>query len=102
MQTAAYGGDGFAGHPGEGWQMRVPVPAGERASHRAPLSRRKARLSGHKVKFSRRKTGRLTVAAGVIASALAGTAMVGAPPASASATETVIVTSTGLLSPVTA
>ena len=49
-----------------------------------------------------RSKGRLAAAAILVAGALAGTTMVGVPAASASSTETVIVTSTGLLSPVSA
>ncbi len=49
-----------------------------------------------------RSKGRLAAAAILVATALAGTTMVGVPAASASSTETVIVTSTGLLSPVAA
>lgn len=48
------------------------------------------------------RKGRLAVTAAGLAGALAATSVVAAPPASASATETVIVTSTGLLSPVSA
>jgi serine protease AprX len=49
-----------------------------------------------------RKKGLLAGVAGLVTAALAGTAMVGVPAASASTTETVIVTATGLLSPVVA
>jgi serine protease AprX len=52
--------------------------------------------------FIWRRKGLITGLAGLIASALVGTTIVGAPAASASSTETVIVTATGLLSPVTA
>ncbi len=48
------------------------------------------------------RKGRLAVTAAGLAGALAATSVVAAPPASASATETVIVTSSGLLSPVSA
>jgi serine protease AprX len=49
-----------------------------------------------------RKKGLLAALAGLVAAATAGTTMVGVPAASASATSTVIVTTSGLLSPVTA
>jgi serine protease AprX len=52
--------------------------------------------------FIWRKKGLLTGLAGLITSALVGTMIVGTPAASASSTETVIVTASGLLSPVTA
>jgi serine protease AprX len=48
------------------------------------------------------RKGRLAVTAAGLAGALAATSVAAAPPASASATETVIVTSSGLLSPVSA
>ncbi len=51
---------------------------------------------------ARRKNSRIAAAAGVLAAALAGTTMTGVPAASASPGETVIVTTTGLLNPVTA
>ena len=51
---------------------------------------------------ARRKNSRIAAAAGVLAAALAATAMTGVPAASASPEETVIVTTTGLLNPVTA
>src|SRR5712691_8587270 len=47
-----------------------------------------------------RKKGRIATAGAVVAAVLAGTSMAGVPAASASSMETVIVTSTGLLSPV--
>ena len=49
-----------------------------------------------------RKKGRIAVAGAAVVAALAGTSMAGVPAASASQSETVIVTSTGLLSPVLA
>jgi serine protease AprX len=49
-----------------------------------------------------RKKGLLAGVAGLVTAALAGTTMVGVPAASASTTETVIVTASGLLSPVVA
>lgn len=49
-----------------------------------------------------RNKGRLAAAAALVTTALASTAIVGVPAASASSTETVIVTSSGLLSPVVA
>ena len=50
----------------------------------------------------RRKKGRIAAAAAILAATLAGTSLAGVPAASASPGETVIVTSSGLLSPVTA
>ena len=50
----------------------------------------------------RRKKGRIAATAAILAATLAGTSLAGAPAASASPQETVIVTATGLLSPVTA
>ncbi|HTZ27576.1 MAG TPA: S8 family peptidase [Streptosporangiaceae bacterium] len=52
--------------------------------------------------FIWRRRGLITGLAGLVTSALVGTTIVGAPAASASSTETVIVTASGLLSPVTA
>jgi serine protease AprX len=52
--------------------------------------------------FIWRRKGLITGLAGLVASALVGTTIVGAPAASASSNETVIVTASGLLSPVTA
>jgi serine protease AprX len=49
-----------------------------------------------------RKKGLLAGLASLVTATLIGTALVGAPAASASSTETVIVTASGLLSPVTA
>jgi serine protease AprX len=68
--------------------MRLAEPPGGRARHGA--------------RFARRARGRLAALAGLVTVALAGTVMAGAPSASASTSETVIVTSSGLLSPVTA
>ena len=50
----------------------------------------------------RRKKGRIAATAAILAATLAGASLAGAPAASASPGETVIVTSSGLLSPVTA
>jgi serine protease AprX len=58
--------------------------------------------TGRGTSLATRNKGRLAAAAILAAAALAGTTMVGVPAASASSTETVIVTSTGLLSPVAA
>ena len=68
--------------------MRLAGPAGTR--------------TGRGTSLAARTRGRLAAVAILVATALAGTTMVGAPAASASSTETVIVTSTGLLSPVAA
>ena len=68
--------------------MRLAGPAGTR--------------TGRGTSLAARNRGRLAAAAILVATALAGTTMVDAPAASASSTETVIVTSTGLLSPVAA
>ena len=51
---------------------------------------------------ARRKKGRIAATAAILAATLAGTSLAGAPAASASPGETVIVTSAGLLNPVTA
>ena len=50
----------------------------------------------------RQKKGRTAATAAILAATLAGTSLAGAPAASASLEDTVIVTATGLLSPVTA
>lgn len=55
-----------------------------------------------RARLARRKKGRIAGAAAAIAAALVGTSMAGAPAASASSDETVIVTATGLTSPATA
>jgi serine protease AprX len=52
--------------------------------------------------FIWRRKGLITGLAGLVTSALVGTTIVGVPAASASSTENVIVTASGLLSPVTA
>jgi serine protease AprX len=52
--------------------------------------------------FIWRRKGLITSLAGLVTAALVGTTLVGVPAASASSTETVIVTASGLLSPVTA
>jgi serine protease AprX len=62
---------------------------------------RRVNSSGASVSYWNRRIrhkGRITVASTALAAALAGTSMAGVPAASASTTETVIVTSTGLLS----
>ena len=51
---------------------------------------------------ARQKKGRMAATAAILAATLAGTSLAGAPAASASLEDTVIVTATGLLSPVTA
>jgi serine protease AprX len=64
-----------------------------------------AHSSGASVSYGNRRIrhkGRIAVVSTALAVALAGTSMAGVPAASASATETVIVTSTGLLSAATA
>jgi serine protease AprX len=66
--------------------MRHSSLAGIRAGRRAPFGSR----------------GRFAAAGAVALVAVGGTAVIAAPPASASTNETVIVTSSGLLSPVTA
>ena len=57
---------------------------------------------GHRTRLVRLKKGRITAAGAAVAAALACTSIAGVPVASASLSETVIVTATGLLSPVTA
>ncbi len=57
---------------------------------------------GNRMRLGWRKKRRFAAAGAALAAALAGTSLAAAPPASASLTETVIVTSTGLLAPVTA
>ena len=57
---------------------------------------------GHRARFIGRRKGRIATAGAVLAIALAGTSMAGVPAASASSSETVIVTANGLLSPVLA
>jgi serine protease AprX len=58
--------------------------------------------AGNRARRIRRHTGRAAVAVAAVAAALAGTSLADAPAASASTDETVIVSATGLLSPVTA
>jgi serine protease AprX len=58
--------------------------------------------TGSRARFGRRRVVRLGVAAATVLCASAGTLTAGVPSASASTTETVIVTSSGLLSPVSA
>ena len=57
---------------------------------------------GRRARSVWRRKARLAAAAAVVAGALAGTSVVAAPGASANSSETVIVSSTGLLSPVSA
>ncbi len=57
---------------------------------------------GNRTRLVRWKKGRMAAAGAAVVAALAGTSMAGVPAASASLTETVIVTSTGLLSPAAA
>ncbi|MGE5289049.1 MAG: hypothetical protein ACM3ML_17995, partial [Micromonosporaceae bacterium] len=56
----------------------------------------------YRTRFAWCKKGRIAAAAAAIVAALAGTSMAGVPAASASLSETVIVTSNGLLSPAAA
>jgi serine protease AprX len=57
---------------------------------------------GYRARLSWRNKGRIAAAGAAVVAALAGTSMAGVPAASASPSETVIVTSTGLLSPAAA
>jgi serine protease AprX len=57
---------------------------------------------GRRARSIRWQKGRAVVAGAAVAATLAGTSIAGAPAASAAQSETVIVTATGLLSPVTA
>jgi serine protease AprX len=57
---------------------------------------------GYRTRLVWWKKGRIAAAGAAVVAALAGTSTVGVPAASASLSETVIVTSTGLLSPVVA
>jgi serine protease AprX len=57
---------------------------------------------GYRTRLGWRKKGRIAAGAAAIVVALAGTSMSGVPAASASLSETVIVTATGLLSPAAA
>jgi serine protease AprX len=57
---------------------------------------------GYWARLARRKKGRVAVTGAVMAAALAGASIAGVPTASASLSETVIVTADGLLSPVNA
>ena len=57
---------------------------------------------GHRITRGRWKKGRIAAASAMVLAVLAGTSAAGVPAASASQSETVIVTSTGLLSPVLA
>jgi serine protease AprX len=56
--------------------------------------------AGYWIRFAGRRRGRIAVAGAAAAIALAGTSIAGVPAASASVSETVIVTGSGLLSPV--
>jgi serine protease AprX len=58
--------------------------------------------AGYRTRLAGWKKGRIARAGAVVAIALAGTSIAGVPPASASGSEMVIVTSNGLLSPVLA
>jgi serine protease AprX len=58
--------------------------------------------AGYRTRPGRWKKGRIAAAGAVVAAALASQLMTGVPAASASPSETVIVTATGLLSPVAA
>ena len=58
--------------------------------------------AGYLTRLLGRRTGRIAAAAATVAIALTGTSMAAVPPASASVSETVIVTADGLLSPVLA
>jgi serine protease AprX len=57
---------------------------------------------GYRTRLAGWKKGRIAAAGAAVVATLAGTSVAGVPPASASVSETVIVTSTGLLSPVDA
>ena len=57
---------------------------------------------GYRTRFAWWKRGRIAAAGAAVVVALAGTSMAGVPAASASLSETVIVTATGLLSPAVA
>jgi serine protease AprX len=58
--------------------------------------------AGCRTRFARRKKRRVAAASAAMVTALAGMSLAGTPAASASPNETVIVTATGLLSPVAA
>ena len=78
-----------------GWRGRAggaPVGAGRASWVPGPGPAQRAR----------RRKGRIAAAAAALAAALAATSATGVPAASASPMDTVIVTATGLLSPVTA
>ena len=53
--------------------------------------------AGYRLRLACRKNGRIAAAGAAVVAALAGTSMVGVPAASASPSETVIVTADGLL-----
>ena len=98
------------------------APAGARRSHRAglparsssgssnlkggdfrmPNARSLAAAVGCRARLAGRKKRRIAVAGAAIVAALAGSPMAGVPEASASTSETVIVTATGLLAPAAA
>jgi len=59
-------------------------------------------VAGNRTGLGWRKKSRIAAAAAAVVAALAGTSVAGVPPASASPGETVIVSATGLLSPVLA
>src|SRR6266566_3682306 len=58
--------------------------------------------TGHRARFIFGRKGRAAAAGAAVVAVLAGTSIAGAPAASASQSETVIVTATGLLSPAAA
>jgi serine protease AprX len=58
--------------------------------------------AGYRLRLACWKNGRIAAAGAAVVAALAGTSMAGVPAASASTSETVIVTADGLLSPVAA
>src|SRR5580700_6918324 len=88
MPLAAYGGCVFKSTCRGGSAMRLTGGSPGRILY-GPL-------------FIWRRKGLLTGLVGLVTSALVGTTIVGVPAASASSTENVIVTASGLLSPVTA
>jgi len=87
---SAYGVDYSRGLKGKGCQMRHISSSGAGAA------------AGCRTRAACWKKGRIAAAGTVLAAALAGQLMTGVPAASASQSETVIVTATGLLSPVAA
>ncbi|MGH3152107.1 MAG: S8 family peptidase [Streptosporangiaceae bacterium] len=67
-----------------------------------PHARSLTAVAGSRTRLAGRKKRRIVAAGAAVVAALAGTSLAGAPAASASSGETVIVTATGLLSPVAA